>query len=133
MRPFFCFLLAITLIACGTKKLAKRLPGTWFIEHYDEYSNATDSSTGHDLDGAGFMSFARSGRISRKLRKEHPHGTLSAFSGYRWQLADSLVSIYDASGRLLEEWFVAKDLTDYVELVSVNTARDSVRTMYLRK
>ena len=129
-----CFLLAILpLTGCSTKKLAKRLPGTWYIDHYDEYSSATGSATGHELDGPGYMSFSKKGRVGRTLRSGRPHGTLSEFSGYGWQLKDSLVTVSDAEGRVLEEWLVTKDLTDYMEWVSVNRARDSVRTMYLKK
>ena len=119
--------------ACATKKLAQRLPGTWYIDHYDEYGQATNSSTGHELDGAGYMSFSKNGRAGRRLLPDHPHGGLAGFEGYRWQLEDSLVSITDAGGQMVEEWLITKDLTDYMELVSVNKGRDSVRTMYLRK
>ena len=126
-------LFVVLISACSTKKLAKRLPGTWYIDHYDEYGQATNSSTGHLLDGAGYMSFTKSGRAGRRLLPNHPHGHLAPFNGYHWQLQDSLVSITDAQDYVVEEWLVTKDLTDYMELVSVNRARDSVRTMYLRK
>jgi hypothetical protein len=79
------------------------------------------------------MSFTRGGRAGRRLLPDHPHGHLAPFDGCRWVLQDSLVSITDAHGYVVEEWLVTKDLTDYMEWVSVNRARDSVRTMYLRK
>jgi hypothetical protein len=126
-------LAALLLASCSTRKLARRLPGTWYIEHYDEYSSAADANTGHELDGPGFVSLYKDGRMGRRLRTGRQHGTLSAFNDYRWQLKDSLISITNAEGRLLEEWLITKDLTDYMEWVSVNTARDSVRTMYLKK
>ncbi len=135
MRHLLLLLLPIIslLAACHTKKLAQRLPGTWYIDHYDEYALAADQSTGHDLDGAGYMSFSKSGRAGRRLKTNHPHGALTQYAAYSWQLKDSLVSISDAQGRPVEEWYISKDLTDYMEWVSVNGARDSVRTMYLRK
>ena len=131
---YLLLLILLPAAACKTPKLARRLPGTWYIEHYDEYAAATDSSTGHALDGAGYMQFYRDGRVARSIRPDRPHGSLTPYDKtYRWQLADSLVSITGPQGELLEEWFVSKDLTDYLEVVSVNPARDSVRTMYLRK
>ncbi len=135
MRLFCLFISGAILIAgCKTPKLAKRLPGSWYIDHYDEYSKVSDSSTGHTLDGAGYMHFYKDGRAARMIKSAYPHGTLSAYTtDYHWRLQDSLVSITDAKGQVSEEWLVTKDLRDYMEWVSVNAARDSVRTMYLRK
>jgi hypothetical protein len=95
MRALLCllFLTVFLLAACGEKKLVKRIPGSWYIDHYDEY--AAGSSTGHAL--------------------------------------DTLVTITDARGGFVEEWLITRQLADYMEWVSVNAARDTVRTMYLKR
>ncbi len=124
----------LSAAACKTPELARRLPGVWYIDHYDEYAQATESSTGHALDGPGYMYFYKDGRAARIIKADKLHGSLSAYgTEYRWRLQDSLVSVTSGDGIVLEEWLVTKDLTDYMEWVSVNAARDSVRTMYLKK
>ena len=134
MRSIYCLLITVLLLGgCSTKKLVQRLPGTWYIDHYDEYRVATNSSTDHLLDGTGYMTFSKSGKANRRLLPGKAHGNLYGFDNYHWTLNDSLISITGANDRVVEEWLVTKDLTDYMELVSVNRARDSVRTMYLRK
>lgn len=133
MRRLLPLLLVALLFlsACKTKKLAQRLPGTWYIDHYDEYT--ADSSTGHNLDGAGYMSFSRKGTAGRRLISGRLHGSLEAFGNGRWRLQDSFLVITDAGGTVQEEWLITKDLTDYMEWVSVNSNHDRVRTMYLKK
>ena len=132
MRTLLCLLLTATLLtACGDKKLVKRIPGSWYIDHYDEYAH--DRSTGHALDGAGYMSFSKGGTAGRRLLPGKPHGALTPYTGYRWSLQDTLVSITDGQGRFVEEWLITKQLADYMEWVSVNASRDTVRTMYLKK
>ena len=135
MRPLLCLLISafFLLAACSEKKLVKRIPGSWYIDHYDEYSAEKQSTTGHALDGAGYMFFTKHGEARRRLLPVKPHGSLAPYTGYRWSVQDTLISITDGGGRLVEEWLITKQLADYMEWVSVNASRDTVRTMYLKR
>ncbi len=133
MRHFvFAFPLLILLAAaCKPPRLAKRLPGTWLVEHYDAYAVAQDRSTGHEYDSAALISFTRGGRTARRSYRGRPHGGLTAYDGYRWKLQDSVLTISTAAGETAERWLVTHDLQYYLELVSVDPGRDTVRTLYL--
>lgn len=133
MRSFIITLIFITaLCACKTPKLAERIPGRWHIEHYEEYNAATGQSSGHSLDGCGYLQFHK-GRFTRGIRPGRPAGTLTSLQDARYAMEDSLFVIRDATGATLERWLLTKDLIDYMEWVRVSDDRDSVFTMYLGK
>lgn len=125
-------LVATSLFACKTPKLAERIPGRWGIQHYEEYVAATDAGTGHSLDECGYLEF-RKGRLQRRLYPDKRHGSLRPMEGAHYRFEDSLFVIRDEAGATTERWLLTKDLIDYMEWVRVSDDRDSVFTMYLRK
>ena len=130
MRLPAIFLLLLTLSACS-KPLYKRVPGTWLIDHYDEYT--AGRSTGHLMDTAGYIAFFKNQRGTKKFISGRPHGALGRFQTFDWCITDSLVTITSADGQHTELWLITSKYPTYQEWVSVNAARDTVRTMYLMK
>lgn len=134
MRLPTLLLLLCCFAACSPKPLSTRVPGTWLIDHYDEY--AAGRSTGHLYDRAGYIAFRKDGTGAKKLSAQKPHGALATPLTFRYCVsdADSLITIFDAlSCEEVERWLVTSDQPTYQEWVSVNKARDTVRTMYLMK
>lgn len=133
-QTLLLFFLILLLGSCLSPKLSKRLPGTWFIDHYDEWT--PDTSTGHALDSTGFLTFLRNGKGYIELIEGRPHGAFSHYDArpkapFRWALQDSFVVITDMEGKARQEWMVTSQYDIYMVLVSVNQAKDSVRTLYL--
>lgn len=131
---FILFASFFFLAACSPKPLSKRIPGTWLIHHYDEYT--AGRSTGHLYDRAGYIAFSKKGTGAKKLSTQRPHGALASPLAFRYTVSntDSLVTILDArSGEEIERWLVTSNYPTYQEWVSVNESRDTVRTMYLMK
>ena len=133
MRLPLCLLLSLSLfVACKPKPIGKRVPGTWLIDHYDEYT--AGHSTGHALDKMGYIAFRKDGTGSKSLSAQKPHGALGTPLTFRYLVSpDSVVSIIGPGGREVERWLVTSNQPTYMEWVSVNEARDTVRTMYLMK
>lgn len=134
MRFLAAFVLLSILAACSPKPLTKRVPGTWLIDHYDEYT--AGRSTGHLYDRAGYIAFFKNGTGSKKIVRQNSVGSLASPPSFRYTIsnADSLVIILDArSGEELERWLVTSNYPTYQEWVSVNETQDTVRTMYLMK
>lgn len=133
MRPLAAIVFISFLAACSPKPLAKRVPGTWLIDHYDEYT--AGRSTGHLYDRCGYIFFGKDGTGGKKLSTTKPAGALTSPLSFRYLVsnADSVVSILAAGGREVERWLVTSNTSNYQEWVSVNETRDTVRTMYLMK
>jgi len=120
------------LTACGQKRLAKRVRGTWLIDHYDEWSAAR--KTGHELDRSGYLYFGANGVGSTRLSPGAPPSLLHRLPSFRYAaVSDSVVEVYDATGATAERWLVTKNYGTYMEWVSVTDTRDTVRTMYLMR
>lgn len=134
MRLPALLLLLSLLTACSPKPLTKRVPGTWLIDHYDEYT--AGRSTGHLYDRAGYIAFRKDGTGAKKLSAQKSAGALASPLTFRYCIsnADSLITIFDAQTCAeVERWLVTSNTPGYQEWVSVNEARDTVRTMYLMK
>ena len=133
MRTLIALLSALLIFACKPKPLTKRIPGTWLIDHYDEYT--AGRSTGHLYDRSGYIFFGKDGTGGKKLSATKPAGSLASPLSFRYLVsnADSVVSILAPGGREVERWLVTSNQPTYQEWVSVNEARDTVRTMYLMK
>lgn len=127
------FLSGLLFAACSPKPIAKRVPGTWLIDHYDEYT--AGRSSGHLYDRCGYIFFQKDGTGGKKLTAGKQHGTLGTPLTFRYLISntDSVVSILAPGGREVERWLVSSNQPTYQEWVSVNETRDTVRTMYLMK
>ena len=131
MRPVFLFLLiAASLVSCAPRKLAKRMPGNWRMDHYNEWTQYSD--TQHDLDNPGYIRLRRNGRGTVQLTPGRPHGLLEGRQSFQWNLRDSLLTLRYPDGRN-EEWLVTSGYDIYMQWVSVSAARDTVRTVYVAK
>lgn len=132
MRSLALLLLsALFVTACGPKPLVRRVQGTWLIDHYNEWTVA--SSTGHALDRMGYIAFRKDGSGGKSLSATKPHGSFGSPMAFRWSVTDSVVSIMELGGREVERWLVTSNYPTYMEWVSVNTSKDTVRTLYLMK
>jgi|GEM_PF-2339593 len=136
MKSALFLLPGMLLLACASPKLSKRVPGTWFIDHYNEWT--ADTSTGHALDSTGYLTFHKNGTGEIRLIPGRPHGAFSDYypsgnADFRWHLRDSFVVITDRAGHTQQEWLVTSNYDIYMAWVSVNSAGDSVRTLYLYK
>jgi hypothetical protein len=82
----------------------------------------------------GYIAFHKDGTGSKSLFPQRPHGSLGTPVTFRYLVSpDSVVTILGPGGREVERWLVTSNQTTYMEWVSVNEARDTVRTMYLMK